>query len=112
MMGSTVITGMHILVFRRVVSLAHFCIFCIHICVSALKTSWLPMRMMLLYLHQSHLWVGPDIAEFLNRDLARISAWCKSWEMKLNASKTQSMVLAGREHWIILNLIFSLTTFL
>ena len=52
------------------------------------------MRMMLLYLHQSHLWVGPDIAEFLNRDLARISAWCKSWEMKLNASKTQSIVVS------------------
>ena len=36
----------------------------------------------------------PDIAESLNRDLARISAWCKSWGMKLNASKTQSMIVS------------------
>ena len=36
----------------------------------------------------------PDIAESLNRDLARISAWCKSWGMKLNANKTQSMVVS------------------
>ena len=36
----------------------------------------------------------PDIAESLNRDLARISAWCKSWGMKLNASKTQSMTVS------------------
>ena len=36
----------------------------------------------------------PDVAESLNRDLARISAWCKSWGMKLNARKTQSMVVS------------------
>ena len=36
----------------------------------------------------------PMIAESLNRDLARISAWCKSWGMKLNASKTQCMIVS------------------
>ena len=35
-----------------------------------------------------------DVAESLNRDLAIISAWCKSWGMKLNASKTQSMIVS------------------
>ena len=34
----------------------------------------------------------PDVAESLNRDLARISAWCKFWGMKLNANKTQSIL--------------------
>ena len=32
------------------------------------------------------------ISESLNRDLARISAWCSLWGMKLNPTKTQSMI--------------------
>ena len=35
-----------------------------------------------------------DVAESLNKDLASISAWCKSWGMKLNASKTQNMIVS------------------
>ena len=29
----------------------------------------------------------PIIAESLNRDLAKISAWCKLWGMKMNPTK-------------------------
>ena len=35
-----------------------------------------------------------SVAESLNRDLARINAWCTSWGMKLNAKKTQSMIVS------------------
>ena len=31
----------------------------------------------------------PAIAELLNRDLAKISDWCKLWSMKMNPTKTQ-----------------------
>ena len=34
------------------------------------------------------------VSESLNRDLARINAWCKSWGMKLNSNKTQSMIVS------------------
>lgn len=34
------------------------------------------------------------VGESLNRDLARISAWCKLWGMKLNPNKTQSMIVS------------------
>ena len=34
------------------------------------------------------------VSESLNRDLARINNWCKSWGMKLNANKTQSMIVS------------------
>ena len=34
------------------------------------------------------------VAESLNRDLARINAWCKVWGMKLNPNKTQSMTVS------------------
>ena len=34
------------------------------------------------------------ISESVNRDLARISAWCKLWGMKMNPSKTQSMIVS------------------
>ena len=33
------------------------------------------------------------VAESLNRDLARIGAWCGTWGMKLNPLKTQTMVV-------------------
>ena len=33
------------------------------------------------------------VAESLNRDLARVNAWCDLWEMKLNASKTKTMIV-------------------
>ena len=36
----------------------------------------------------------PEIVESLNRDLARISAWCKFWGMNLNANKTQRMIVS------------------
>ena len=34
------------------------------------------------------------VSESLNRDLAKISAWCSLWGMKLNPSKTQSMIVS------------------
>ena len=34
------------------------------------------------------------VAASLNRDLAKISAWCKTWGMKLNPNKTQSMIVS------------------
>ena len=34
------------------------------------------------------------VSESLNRDLAKISDWCKLWGMKLNASKTQSLIVS------------------
>ena len=33
------------------------------------------------------------VAEFLNRDLVRVNAWCDLWGMKLNANKTKTMSL-------------------
>ena len=35
--------------------------------------------------------VRVTVAEFLIRDLARVSDWCDLWGMKLNASKTKTM---------------------
>ena len=32
-------------------------------------------------------------AESLNRDLVRVNAWCDLWEMKLNVSKTNTMIV-------------------
>ena len=34
------------------------------------------------------------VSESLNRDLAKINDWCKLWGMKLNANKTQSMIVS------------------
>ena len=33
-------------------------------------------------------------AESLNRDLVRVNAWCDLWGMKLNASKTKTMIVS------------------
>ena len=33
------------------------------------------------------------VAEFLIRDLGRVSEWCDLWGMKLNASKTNTMIV-------------------
>ena len=38
--------------------------------------------------------VRVTVAEFLIRDLARVSEWCDLWGMKLNASKTQTMIVS------------------
>ena len=35
-----------------------------------------------------------SIADSLNRDLVKISAWCRFWGMKLNTNKTQSMIVS------------------
>ena len=32
------------------------------------------------------------VAEFLSRDLMKVSEWCDLWGMKLNASKTKTMI--------------------
>ena len=37
------------------------------------------------------------LAESLNRDLVRMNAWCDLWGMKLNASKTKTMIVS-RSH--------------
>ena len=34
------------------------------------------------------------VAEFLNRDLVRVNAWCDLWGMKLNARKTKTMIVS------------------
>ena len=34
------------------------------------------------------------VAESLNRDLARVNAWCDLWGMKLNACKTKTMIVS------------------
>ena len=39
--------------------------------------------------HHRHL-----VSESLNRDLAKIYDWCSLWGMKLNANKTQSMIVS------------------
>ena len=35
-----------------------------------------------------------SVAESLNRDLARISDWCKQWMMKLNPNKTKTLIVS------------------
>ena len=37
------------------------------------------------------------VAESLNRDLDRVSEWCNLWRMKLNASKSKTMIVS-RSH--------------
>ena len=34
------------------------------------------------------------VLESLNRDLNRVSVWCNLWGMKLNASKTKTMIVS------------------
>ena len=34
------------------------------------------------------------VAESLNRDLVRVNAWCDIWGMKLNASKSKTMIVS------------------
>ena len=34
------------------------------------------------------------VSEFMNRDLNRVSVWCNLWGMKLNASKTKTMIVS------------------
>ena len=36
----------------------------------------------------------PFIADSLNRDLAKISAWCEVWSMEMNPIKTQCMTVS------------------
>ena len=38
--------------------------------------------------------VRVTVAEFLNRDLVRVNAWCDLWGMKFNASKTKTMIVS------------------
>ena len=37
-------------------------------------------------------WVA--VSESMNRDINRVSVWCNLWGMKLNASKTKTMILS------------------
>ena len=39
------------------------------------------------------------VSESMNRDLNRISVWCNLWGMKLNVSKTKTMIVS-RSHTI------------
>ena len=34
------------------------------------------------------------VAKSLNRDIVRVNAWCDLWGMKLNASKTKTMIVS------------------
>ena len=38
--------------------------------------------------------VRVTVAESLIRDLGRVSEWCEIWRMKLNASKTKTMIVS------------------
>ena len=38
--------------------------------------------------------VSVAVAESLTRDLGRLSEWCALWEMKLNATKTKTMIVS------------------
>ena len=38
--------------------------------------------------------VRGEVAESLIRDLGRVSEWCNLWGMKLNASKTKTMIVS------------------
>ena len=38
--------------------------------------------------------VSVAVAEFLIRDLGRVSEWCDLWGMKLNESKTKTMIVS------------------
>ena len=39
--------------------------------------------------------VRVTLAESLIRDLGRVSEWCDLWGMKLNTSKTKTMIVSG-----------------
>ena len=38
--------------------------------------------------------VGVTVAESLSRDLVKVSQWCHLWGMKLNASKTKTLIVS------------------
>ena len=38
--------------------------------------------------------VRVSVAEFLIRDLCRVSEWCDLWGIKFNASKTKTMIVS------------------
>ena len=40
-----------------------------------------------------------DVSDSLNRDLAKISSWCRNWGMLMNPTKTQSMIV-GRSRTV------------
>ena len=40
------------------------------------------------------------VAESLSRDLVKVSEWCDIWGMKLNASKTKTMIAPGHAQCI------------
>ena len=40
-----------------------------------------------------------DVTDSLNRDLAKISSWCRNWGMLMNPTKTQSMIV-GRSRTV------------
>ena len=37
---------------------------------------------------------GVAVSESMNRDINRVSVWCNLWGMKLNASKTKTMIVS------------------
>ena len=39
------------------------------------------------------------ISDSLNRDLAKISEWCRLWGMKMNPNKTQSMIVSVEDQY-------------
>ena len=39
-------------------------------------------------------WKPKQVTESMNRDLNRVSVWCNLWGMKLNASKTKTMLVS------------------
>ena len=50
------------------------------------------------------LGIRVPVAESLIRDLGSVSEWCDLWRMKLNVSKTKTMIVS-RSHTIIIIII-------
>ena len=41
------------------------------------------------------------VSESMNRDLSRVNVWCNLWGMKLNTSKTKTMMSPGHAQFIL-----------
>ena len=52
------------------------------------------MLMTLLWWLLCHPQARFTVAEFLIRDLGRVSEWCALWGMKLNVTKTKTMIVS------------------
>ena len=74
---------------------AHYCSFCtLRSFFPIWKISWSVMLMTTLMAVVSSPGVRVTIAESLFLDLGKVSEWCDLWVIKLNASKTKTMIVS------------------